>query len=391
VFIRCLDAVRNIIPILVVALAAAPVAAEPPRFRAVTITDQLKLGYQLTVCDVNQDGRPDLVVVDERSTELAWYENPAAGDVWPRHVLATDVPRTINLVCGPNEVYLGHHFESHPARSLGTVLRLKPGADVRQPWRAEPVTAIPTIHRLRWITTRAGRQLVLSPLAGVGTEPPNYAGPTPIFRHTPGEEGHQPLFEGLRGVLHGVHPVDWDGDGVDELLAASFDGIHLLREDRPGVWRALFLSRGDSRACPLCGASDIRPGRLHGRRFLASIEPWHGNQLVLYPDPQAALEGRPAERIILDDTMINGHALATGDFDGDGRDEIVTGFRGKGYKLSLFQAQDGSGRKWTRHILDDAIAAADCQIADLNGDGRPDLACSGASTANVKVYYNLGP
>lgn len=377
--------------LLLIALAASPLLSEAPRFRAVTITDQLKLGYQLAVCDVNQDGRPDLIVVDERATELAWFENPAAGGEWPRRVLAENVPRTINVACSPGEVYLGHDFESHPARSRGTVLRLKPGADVRQPWRAEPVTAIPTIHRLRWITTRAGRQLVLSPLAGVGTEPPDYAGPTPIFRHTPGEEGHQPLYAGLRGVVHGVHPVDWDGDGVDELLAASFDGIHLLRENPTGVWRALFLSRGDPRACPLCGASDIRPGRLHGRRFLAAIEPWHGNQLVVYLDPQATREGRPVERIILDDGMLNGHALAAGDFNGDGRDEIVTGFRGKGHKLTLFQADDRTGRKWTRHVLDETVAAADCQIADFNGDGRPDLACSGASTANVKVYFNLGP
>jgi hypothetical protein len=32
------------------------------------------------------------------------------------------------------------------------------------------------------------------------------------------------------------------------------------------------------------------------------------------------------------------------------------------------------------------IAAADCKIAQLAGDARPDIACSGASTANVKVY-----
>ena len=88
--------------------------------------------------------------------------------------------------------------------------------------------------------------------------------------------------------------------------------------------------------------------------------------------------------------MINGHALAVGDFNGDGRDEIVTGFRGKGFKLSLFQADDATGRQWTRHLIDETIAAADCQIADFNNDGRADLACSGASTGNLKIYFNLG-
>jgi hypothetical protein len=28
---------------------------------------------------------------------------------------------------------------------------------------------------------------------------------------------------------------------------------------------------------------------------------------------------------------------------------------------------------------------------DLNGDGRPDIACIGSATANLKWYENLGP
>lgn len=32
------------------------------------------MGCQLVVADLNRDGRPDLIVVDERGTQLAWYE-----------------------------------------------------------------------------------------------------------------------------------------------------------------------------------------------------------------------------------------------------------------------------------------------------------------------------
>ncbi|MCL4797157.1 MAG: VCBS repeat-containing protein [Bryobacteraceae bacterium] len=371
-------------------LVALPLTAQPPRFHAVTVTDQLKFGYQLTVCDVNQDERPDLIVVDERSTELAWFENPGADAVWTRHLLARDVPRTINLVCSPGEIILGHHFESAPARSRGTVLRLTPGDDVRQPWQAREIDQVPTIHRLRWANTRTGRLLLVSPMLGLEAEPPAFASPTPVYAHRPGEWKRLPLFDGLTGIVHSVHPMDWDGDGHDEIVTSSFGGIHLLKEHPEGVWTARRLSPGDPRECPLCGSSEVRAGHIHGRRFLAAIEPWHGNQLVVYPDPEAALHGRPVERLVLDDKMLNGHALAVGDFTGDGRDEIVVGFRGKGFHLSLYQAADDTGRNWTRHLLDDTIAAADCQIADLNGDRRPDLACSGASTGNVRVYLNTG-
>ena len=37
------------------------------------------------------------------------------------------------------------------------------------------------------------------------------------------------------------------------------------------------------------------------------------------------------------------------------------------------------------------MAAAACAVADLNGDGRTDIACIGSATANLKWYENLPP
>jgi hypothetical protein len=123
-------------------------------------------------------------------------------------------------------------------------------------------------------------------------------------------------------------------------------------------------------------------GHLGKRRFIAAIEPWHGNQVVVYTEQKG--EWR---RNVLEDKMLNGHALAVGDLDGDGRDEIVAGFRGKGFQLYIFKTASASGEKWTRHILDaGGIAAADCKIDRFTGGRLPDIACSGASTGNVRLY-----
>ncbi len=90
--------------------------------------------------------------------------------------------------------------------------------------------------------------------------------------------------------------------------------------------------------------------------------------------------------------MVNGHALAVGDLNRDGRDEIVAGFRGEGFQLFVYSAQDPNGQKWRRDILDaGGMAAADCSIEDLNSDGKPDIICIGASTGNVKIYESEEP
>ena len=207
----------------------------------------------------------------------------------------------------------------------------------------------------------------------------------PIYLYRPGEWKRETITTEPRGVLHAIHPANWDDSPRQQLVTACYAGLHRF-EFQDGQWAATKLSAGDPRPWPQCGSSEVRLGRLGAHRFLAAIEPWHGNQVVIYlPD------GDQWQRVVIEDKMDNGHALAVGDLDGDGRDEIVSGFRGPGHQLSIYQAADVRGERWQKTILDDGgIAAVDCIVEDLTGDGRPDIVCIGASTGNVKLYENLG-
>ena len=188
-----------------------------------------------------------------------------------------------------------------------------------------------------------------------------------------------------RGVLHAINPVRWDDSARQQLLTASYAGLHRI-EFINGKWVATQLAQGDPRPWPLCGSSEVRLGHLGTHRILVAIEPWHGNQLVVYVPV-----GGSWKRVVIEDRMENGHALAVSDLDGDGRDEIVCGFRGKGCQLSIYQTVDGTGERWRKTVLDDGgIAAADYVIEDFTGDGKPDIVCIGASTGNLKLYENLG-
>lgn len=369
-------------------IGASLFSQDLPRFEARLVTREIKFGYQLIAVDVNGDGKKDLIAIDERGDEVAWFENPS----WTRHVLATNVPRPLNAACwdidgdGIPEVVLAYRFETSPEKSVGNIALLTHGKDIRQPWLAREIDRVPTAHRVRWIDPEGnGRKvLLLGPMVGQRF-PPVEGDPVPIYLYRPGTWTRDTISTEPRGVLHAINPVNWDGDSRQQLLAASYAGLHRL-EFTQGKWTCTHLTAGDPRPWPLCGSSEVRLGHIGSKRILVTIEPWHGNQVVVY-----LAQRDQWQRVVLEDKMENGHALAVGDMDGDGRDEIVCGFRGKGYQLSIYQAQDATGEHWRKTLLDDGgIAAADCVIEDFNGDGRPDIACIGASTGNVKLYTNLG-
>lgn len=377
--------------ICLIAFLAAAAAGELPQFREISVTSSLKMGYQLLSIDVNGDGRKDLIAIDERASELAWYENPS----WTRHVIATDVPRQLNAdawdVDGDRrpEIVLAYRFESSPERSVGNVALLKAGPDPAQPWRMTEIDRVPTAHRVRFIDFDGNgkKVLLLGPMVGMKAKAPLNDDDVPVYLYRPGEWKRELLYGKLHGILHAIVPVRWQGAKKETLLTASFLGLHRIERTGKGEARVTQIAKGDERACPQCGSSEVGQGRLGKRWFLAAIEPWHGNQVVVYVQ-----EGKAWKRVVREDGMTNGHGLAVGDLDGDGRDEIVCGFRGKGHKVTIYQAADAKGMKWTSRVLDEGgMAAADCRIEDFTGDGRPDIACAGASTANVKIYENLGP
>jgi hypothetical protein len=93
-------------------------------------------------------------------------------------------------------------------------------------------------------------------------------------------------------------------------------------------------------------------------------------------------------REVIDSSLLDAHTIATGDFDGDGSDEVLAGFRGKPYGVYIYKFD---GQHWNRQVLDSGgVAAAACTVADLDGDHRPDIACIGSATHNLKWYRNMG-
>ncbi len=361
-------------------------ASKPPRFIEHTIATGLTGGYQVLPADLNHDGRPDVIALASGLPELVWYENPG----WERHVIVSNMRDMINCVVlnvgGRPAIVLASGFSNVAARSAGNLWLLEPGQDVRQPWKARQIDRLPTSHRLRLADIDgSGHPVVVdAALTGPKAAPPNYYGNAPLVYYRPGQWRRTRISDQNPGVMHGICILDWDGDHRDDILIACFGGIFRYTLGTGGHWSRTELARGSPLPWPRCGASEIAVGHVGGHRFLCSIEPWHGNQVVVYNQ----MNGKWARHVI-DDTFNNGHALATADLDHDGNDEIVAGYRGRGGGLVFYTAEDESGLRWKRHDLSlGGVAAASCAIVDLNGDSKPDILSIGASTANLVWFEN---
>ncbi len=367
-------------------LALPLMAAAPPALVEHTIASDLKGGYQVVAADLNHDGRPDLIALASGLTELVWYENPG----WQRHVLASGQSRMINCAVVGNEIVLASGFANQAKDSIGLVSVLRPGDDPREPWTVTEIDRLTTSHRLRTADIDGSGKLVVinAALTGAAAAAPDYRDQTPLVYYVPGEWKRRVISTENSGVVHGIFVTDWDGNGRQDILTASFTGIHLFRYTKDSRWTRTEIARGDPAQWPKSGSSDIAVGYIAGAkkeksRFLAAIEPWHGSQVAVYTQ-----NGAQWDREVIDTTLADGHTIQAADLNGDGTDEIIAGFRGQPRSVYLY-TYDAAAKHWSRSDLDKGgMGAAACVVADLNKDGRPDVAC--IDSTRLKWYEN-GP
>ncbi|MBL9215682.1 MAG: VCBS repeat-containing protein [Opitutaceae bacterium] len=305
------------------------------------------------IADLNADGRPDVVIVENSSGDLRWLENPGPAAVrgeWPVRFITR-----AGDVMGAYDVEVGDlDGDGRPDVAASSWRKGNMFSWHRNPGPSDPPPA-------KWVQANIAENLLetrtvrLADVDGdgdldvLGTAA--RAGLV-LWLENPGRPTDLPwtqhYIDKAARACHG-EAVDFDGDGDPDLVLASGFGADLVPSERnpivPEVVWYENLGRGGE---------------------------WR-KHVVQQPFPQAF------------------EAIAV-DLDGDGdRDIAATAWHETpGAALAWFE-RTASG--WTPHVIrQDWLRACQVIAADLNGDGRPDLvACAEGATRELRWWRNDGP
>ena len=383
-------ACQRVVTVLLGAFLFSCVQAAEPGFERQTIDGNIQIGYGLAVGRVDGDRHVDLLLADKSA--IVWYENPgSAGKEWTKHVMARDLTARDNVCVaardidgdGLVEVAVGANWnpgETSDSATSGTMFYLQRPADPQKPWKPIPIAPHePTTHRMRWVNSDDGMRLAVLPLHGVGNK--SGAGKNVFVSLYAVSNGTPKLVNKVDTLMHMTHNFDLLADptlGDNEfLLIAGKEGYSVV-DSRGRARQSVDPSLSK-------GAGEVRAYQVKDRLF-ASIEPMHGTDVVFYR------QQGPGEwtKEVIDTSLNQGHALATGNLFGSDAPEIVVGWRGLDANQKVgIKVYTPHGTVWQKHTIDDnQMACEDLKLFDFDSDGKLDIVAAGRATTNVVIYWN---
>ncbi len=304
--------------------------------------------------DINRDGRPDVVIVDNMKWDIRWFENPGGeriGDPWKLHRVSApqEVPGSYDVALadldGDGDLDVAASSWRYGNRFDWFENAGRPGNG--ESWIRHEVDA--NMGETRTIAigdiNRDGKPDLLG-TARTGNQVVWYANPGDPAR----QSWKKTLIDGqTQAPAHG-HPVDLDGDGDLDVVMAF------------GIAAGVSNSSPDS------------------------------HQVAWYENVGTSGDGTRWEKHGIAASFPQGFEAVAGDLDGDGdRDVVATGWGPEG-RIAWFENPGDPKAMWKPHPIKDRWPnAVTLQLADLDGDGRLDIvACAERGANELRWWRNLG-
>ncbi len=390
-------------------MARSPQSAEGfPTFRHQRIDETPPCG-RLGIClptDLTGSGRPDVIIggagrtlpvklngseyeirnfpgadrlIGRLETNLFWYENPG----WTRHKIST-TPDLYVFGNALGDVTGDGRLDLAVGQSKGSsdVYWFEQPADPRAPWTRRLVTdAFEKYHDLRFADVDDDGSIELVGTSQVSDVVFYYDVPEDPYQE-PWPDSHLHLVaEGIN--VEGLSVGDIDEDGRTEVLAGAT--LFHRTDANDGEWQAEELASDWNWTRTAVGDLDD-----DGQLEIVLSEgdaPEYGGQ----PGRVGIFDPPDWELTVLRDDFYCPHTLQLADFDGSGTLDIYVAEMGLGTNTNpehvVFRnLGDGSFEETS---IARGVPTHEAKVADLNGNGRPDIiGKSYTPSHHVDAWYN---
>lgn len=302
---------------------------------------------RMAIGDINGDKLPDIAIVKNLNGHLVWFENsghPAQDEQWKRHVISTNMQRAYDVALvdlngdgrldAAATAWVGNHVAwfANPGPH---------GFD--KEWKKEMIDPeLPESRNIRVGDFNGdSKPDLLSTGRTANTTAWYEQGPTgqPWKRHIVDDKSPQPM--------HG-EPADIDGDGDADVLMAL--------------------------------------------GFLAPLDQPETNQIVWYENVGKPGTGDTWKKQVIG-ALANAFEAVAADLDGDKDLDVVATAWGSPGHVCWFENTGDPHQGWKHHVLKEKWQRANQPaVADLDGDGRLDIAATAENGSNeLRWWRNRGP
>ena len=358
------------------------------RFSEHLIMDGFGYSYGLEAADLTGNGHLDITAADADGRALYWFQNDGQGHFTP-HFVQRDHPKPRLERHAIGDINGNGHLDVVIVENLtGDLYWFENSGtpDDGEPWKLHEITIgdMPFAYDVALADINGNGRLDVAASGWKGNQ-------IALFTN-PGDTGGpwtKQLIDGDMTEARTIRVADFDGDGQPDLLATGAQANLVAWYQHPGdlgnTWRKHLIDASSIRPIhghpiDMDGDGDLDVVMAMGQGSTTGSVVWYEN------------DGRPAEgpwqKHVICDPFPQAFEACAADLDGDGHIEVVVSVWGDAGGVYLFHHDGDPHGPWHMQVLKEGwVRANQILVVDLDGDGRPDVLAQAERGSNELRWW----